>query len=111
MTASLTDRYSYPGKQALLGARAWIEDTNSSGGIGLSYRKRIPVQLVYYDDESNPRRCEELTERLIIEDEVDVLIGPYSSGLARRAAAVARRHKCVMWTMATLLIWGFSCST
>ena len=35
MTAALTGRYSLPGRQALLGAQAWVEDTNRAGGIWL----------------------------------------------------------------------------
>ena len=98
MTASLTGRYSHPDSQALIGAQAWIEDTNRSGGIWLKQQdKRLPVSLVHYDDQSDVGRCEILTERLLVEDQVDILMGPYSSGLALRAAEVAERHRTVLW--------------
>jgi branched-chain amino acid transport system substrate-binding protein len=53
--------------------------------------------LVFYDDASTAERCGVCIERLIVQDHVDVLLGPYASGLARRAAAVAQRYGRVLW--------------
>ena len=53
--------------------------------------------MVFYDDESDRHRCEALTERLILEDEVGILLGPYSSGLSLIAATVAERYARVLW--------------
>jgi branched-chain amino acid transport system substrate-binding protein len=53
--------------------------------------------LTFYDDASAPEQCAVLTERLLTEDHVDILLGPYSSGLALRAAEVAQRFQCVLW--------------
>jgi len=53
--------------------------------------------LTSYDDASVPEQCAALTERLITEDQVDILLGPYSSGLALRAAEVAQRLQRVLW--------------
>jgi branched-chain amino acid transport system substrate-binding protein len=98
MTAALTGRYSLPGRQALLGAQAWVEDTNRAGGIRLhGSRLQQPLRLTSYDDASEPDQCAALTERLITEDQVDILLGPYSSGLALRAAEVAQRSQRVLW--------------
>ena len=41
--------------------------------------------------------CEQLIARLISVDRVDFLIGPYSSGLAHAAAAIAEAHQKVLW--------------
>src|SRR5215470_91785 len=98
MTAALTGRYSLPGRQALLGAQAWVEDTNHTGGIWLhGSRVQLPLRLTSYDDASEPEPCAALTERLITEDQVDILLGPYSSGLALKATAVAQRLQRVLW--------------
>jgi branched-chain amino acid transport system substrate-binding protein len=98
MTAALTGRYSLPGRQALLGAQAWVEDTNHAGGIWLhGSRVQMLLRLTSYDDASEPEQCAALTERLLIEDQVDILLGPYSSGLALRAAEVAQRSQRVLW--------------
>ena len=98
MTASLSGRFSSQGQQALAGVQAWIADTNRTGGLYLPARaKRFPVHLIAYDDASQGERCSALTERLLVTDRVDLLLGPYSSGLARRAAAVAEAHHKVLW--------------
>src|SRR5215831_21115940 len=78
MTAALTGRYSLPGRQALLGAQAWVEETNRAGGLWLQERGQwLPLRLVSYDDTSEAQHCSALTERLITEDQVDILLGPY----------------------------------
>ena len=98
MTAALTGRYSLPGRQALLGAQAWVEETNRAGGLWLQESgQRLPLRLVSYDDTSEAQHCSALTERLITEDQVDILLGPYSSGLALRAAEVANHYQRVLW--------------
>jgi branched-chain amino acid transport system substrate-binding protein len=98
MTAALTGRYSLPGRQAMLGAQAWVEATNRAGGIWLhGSSAQLPLRLTSYDDASEPEQCAALTERLITKDQVDILLGPYSSGLALRAAAVAQRLQRVLW--------------
>ena len=98
MTAALTGRYSLPGRQALLGAQTWVEDTNRAGGVWLHDRRtHLPLRLTSYDDASDPEQCGTLTERLITVDQVDILLGPYSSGLALRAAEMANRSQRVLW--------------
>ena len=98
MTASLTGRYTGPGRQARVGVLAWIDDTNRAGGIRVRDRSmRLPVRLICYDDAGRNDRCRTLTERLIVDDRVDILLGPYASGLTRRAAAVAEKHERVLW--------------
>ncbi len=98
MAASLSGRYCAQGTQALAGTRAWAEDVNRKGGLWVeAAAARLPVRFVHYDDESDLVRCQELTERLIAEDGVDILLGPYSSGLALRGASVAAKHGRVLW--------------
>jgi branched-chain amino acid transport system substrate-binding protein len=53
--------------------------------------------LTSYDDASEPETCAAFIERLITKDQVDILLGPYSSGLALRAAEVAQRLQRVLW--------------
>ena len=96
MTAALTGRYAGPGQQALLGAQVWAEEANRRGGVLLA-GARWPLRFIFYDDASDPLQCERLTERLLGGDHVDLLLGPYSSGLCSRAAAVAHRSQRVLW--------------
>lgn len=87
VTASLTGVYAAPGSSLLEGLRMWAYDVNSRGA--LLGRK---VEIVAYDDKSDPATSAELYERLISEDRVDLLIGPYASDVTIAASEVAERH-------------------
>ena len=77
MTASLSGSYRDQGAQALAGARAWVNRVNREGGLSVeTAASRFPVRFLHYDDESDPTRCQELTERLLVDDRVDILLGP-----------------------------------
>ncbi len=98
MVASLTGQFSGQGSQALAGAAAWSRDVNETGGVFVgSYGGKLPVSLKHYDDESKAQVARSMTERLIIEDRVDLLLGPYSSVLTLAAAPVAEEHHRVLW--------------
>jgi branched-chain amino acid transport system substrate-binding protein len=86
-TASLSGVYAGPGQNQLEGLKMWAHDMNARGA--LLGRK---VELVYYDDESDPDTTRQLYQRLINDDMVDLLIGPYSSNLTLVASDVAERH-------------------
>ena len=95
---SLTGQFQLQGKQALAGIRAWAGDVNESGGIALGDGStRMGLELVYYDDASQPQQVRQATERLIDHDRVDLLFGPYSGVLSSAAAAVAEKHHQIMW--------------
>jgi branched-chain amino acid transport system substrate-binding protein len=67
------------GKQALLGARIWEEEVNAKGG--LLGRK---VELVVYDDQSNPSNVPGIYAKLLDVDKVDMIMGPYGTNWWRR---------------------------
>lgn len=97
-TLSLSGRFAAQGAQAHRGLLLWAEDMNAAGGLYVQDRSgKEPIELVIHDDESKKRRAAILTERLIAQDKVDVLVGPYSSVLTLAAASVAERHSKVMW--------------
>jgi branched-chain amino acid transport system substrate-binding protein len=66
-----------------------------------------PVKLVHYDDRSDPATSARLYERLIKEDRVDLLLGPYSSDITLAASTVAEEHNFPMLTVgaAAEAIW------
>ena len=98
MTGSLTGKYRLQGRQTLAGAQAWVRDANRNGGIRVrNLSSRIPIRLLYYDDRSDTKRCQAFAELLIQEHRVDILLGPYSSGLSLRAALVAEKHNRILW--------------
>ena len=62
------------GKAALVALRMWVEDVNAKGG--LLGRK---VELIAYDDQTNPALTPSLYTKLLDVDKVDLLIAPYGS--------------------------------
>ncbi len=98
MPASLTGQFSVQGKQALAGLQAWADDVNRSGGLIVD-RPDVPwpVAVFHHDDQSQPDRARHVTSRLIEQDAVDLLFGPYSSVLSLAAAGVAEEHQRVFW--------------
>jgi branched-chain amino acid transport system substrate-binding protein len=91
MTVALTGPYAELGKMQYEGAQMWANDLNERGALlGRS------VELVYYDDESDPAKSAELYEKLITQDGVDLLLGPYSSDITMAASSVAERHNFPM---------------
>ena len=96
VSASLTGQFSTQGQQALAGLTAWVDYVNRQGGLAVGDAK-LPVTLVSYDDGSTADNTRRATERLITDDNVDLLFGPYSAGLTTAAAEVAESHGRVIW--------------
>jgi len=97
-SVSQSGLYARQGQQALQGVRLWVDDTNTDGGLFIpELHHSVALQLIAYDDHSRRHDIEQLTERLISDDGVDFLIGPYSSGLAYAAATIAEAHQKVLW--------------
>src|ERR1700676_115662 len=75
---SLTGKYSTNGKNTQDGYDLAVKRVNETGGVqvgGKAYR----LKVVYYDDESTPARGAQLVERLINQDGVKFVRGPYTS--------------------------------
>jgi len=72
-----------------------VKQINDSGGIKVDNEKYM-LKIVYYDDKSNPNESSRLVEKLINEDKVDFLLGPYSSGITIPNSIVAQRYKIPM---------------
>jgi branched-chain amino acid transport system substrate-binding protein len=91
---SETGKYSVEGGGLKQGYDLWVNWVNERGGIDVGGTKR-PVEMIYYDDQGNPEAATQLTERLINEDNVDFLFGPYSSGLTMATSAIAERNAVI----------------
>ena len=96
ISASITGQFATQGRQALAGLTAWAEYVNAQGGLSLDGQAR-QLTLVHYDDGSLAEGARQNTERLITQDGVDLLFGPYSAGLTTAAAEVAESHGRLMW--------------
>ena len=73
----------------------WVKEVNAAGGIKLG-DKRVPIEVVQYDDRSNAEEAVRALERLINQDKVDFILSPFGTGLnlavVRRSTAKATRH-------------------
>lgn len=92
---SLTGKYSQEGKNARDGYDLAIKRINEQGGVKVG-GKAYKLSVKYYDDESTPARTAQLLERLIKQDGVKYVLGPYSSGTTKAAAPVIEKHKIPM---------------
>jgi branched-chain amino acid transport system substrate-binding protein len=88
---SLTGTYAKLGKNQHEGYQLCMKDLNARGG--LLGRK---IDLVVYDDQSLPATAVRLYEKLITEDKVDAVMGPYSSPVSEASANVTEKYKKVM---------------
>ncbi len=92
---SFTGKYKTNGKHTKNGYELAVKKVNEMGGIkvgGKSYK----LKVIYYDDESTPARGAQLVERLIKQDGVQFMLGPYSSGLTKAMAPVTEKYKIPM---------------
>src|SRR6201987_1097377 len=91
---ALTGSVAQNGKQLIIALELWRDDVNANGGL-----LGRPVELVYYDDQSNPTNVPGIYTKLITVDKVDLLLGPYAPNLAAAAMPVIMQHN-----MATISI-------
>ncbi|MFC4002952.1 amino acid ABC transporter substrate-binding protein [Prauserella oleivorans] len=92
-----TGKYSIEGRAIKRGYQMWADMVNNElGGIKVGNRKR-KVEIIYYDDQSDPEQAVRLTQRLISEDGVDFIFGSYSSGLTLAASAVTEPNKRILF--------------
>jgi len=90
-SVALTGKYARTGQEQLQGFQMWVDEINARGGL-LGQQ----VKLVHYDDESKPETGAKLYEKLITDDKVDLLIGPYSSDVTMAASTVVEKHNFPM---------------
>jgi len=93
---SETGKYAREGKDVRQGYDLWLDWVNGEGGGITVGDQSCSAAIVYYDDESDPDTITRLTEKLITEDGVDLLLGPYSSGMTMAASAIAEKYDIVM---------------
>ncbi len=87
-TLSLTGPYAATGMRYHNSFKLYVDELNARGGL-LGHK----VELKIYDDRRDSRTAVELYEKLITEDNVDLLLGPYSSRLVDTVANVMERYR------------------
>src|ERR1700756_258550 len=84
---SLTGSVANTGRVALAAQKLWESDINAKGGL-----LGRPVQLVYYDDQSNPANVPGIYTKLLDIDKVDLVVSAYSTGQTAPAMATVIEH-------------------
>ncbi|MBY8974470.1 amino acid ABC transporter substrate-binding protein [Rhodobacteraceae bacterium NNCM2] len=92
---SLTGKYSTNGIHAKNGYEFAIQKIKDNGGFKVG-DKCYNFEVIYYDDESTPARGAQLAERLIAQDGIQYMLGPYSSGLTKAIAPVTEKYAIPM---------------
>ena len=80
---ALTGPLAGGGKSALVALQMWAEDVNAGGGIF-----GRPVQLIHYDDQSNPSTVPSIYTKLLDIDKVDLVISGYATNQIAAAMPV-----------------------
>jgi branched-chain amino acid transport system substrate-binding protein len=88
---SLTGTYSALGNNQHRGYQLCAKQMNAKGGV--LGRK---IEFVVYDDQSQPATGVRLYEKLITQDKVDLVMGPYSSPITEAVANVTEKYKMPM---------------
>jgi len=91
---AMTGAVAQNGKQLLIALQLWRDDVNAKGGL-----LGRPVELVFYDDQSNPSNVPGIYTKLISVDKVDLLLGPYATNMAAAAMPVIVENNKVTITM------------
>ncbi len=92
---SLTGPLAAEAKTSKAGYDFMVKWINKKGGIPVG-KKRYKVAMVSYDDQSNANLSVQLYEKLITEDKVNFLLGPYSSGVTNAVSTISEKYKIPM---------------
>jgi len=87
---ALTGGLAGGGKQALLAMEMWANDVNGKGGL-----LGRQVELVYYDDQTNPKNVPGIYAKLLDIDKVDFVVSGYGTNLIAPALPVVIQRDIV----------------
>ncbi len=91
LSIAQTGPLSGAGKSGLVALEMWRDDVNAAGG--LLGRK---VELIAYDDQTNPAMSPRLYTKLLDVDKVDLLIGPYGTNVTAPIMPLAKRRDLLL---------------
>ncbi len=92
-SVALTGQFSKLGKLVYDGYQLWLEEVNKQGiNVG---GKRMKVEMVFYDDKSEAQSAADLTEKLITQDKVQFILGPFSSPITQQTSVIGEKYKII----------------
>ncbi|HXZ01789.1 MAG TPA: amino acid ABC transporter substrate-binding protein [Stellaceae bacterium] len=94
LSMPLTGGLAGGGKSALLGMQVWAEDVNAEGGL-----LGRPVQLVFYDDQSNGANVPGIYSKLLEVDKVDLVVSAYATNQIVPAMPIVMQKNLVFMAL------------
>src|SRR5262252_5412653 len=88
---ALTGGLSANGKPALLAMQIWKDEVNKKGGV-----LGRPVELIYYDDQTNPATVPGIYTKLLDVDKVDLVVSGYGTNLIAPLMPIAIERKLIV---------------
>jgi branched-chain amino acid transport system substrate-binding protein len=92
---SVTGKYSTNGMHTKRGYDLAVKRINEMGGVKVG-NESYKLKIQYYDDESTPARAGQLADRLIKQDGIKFILGPYGSGPTKGMAPITEKYKIPM---------------
>ena len=72
--------------------KMWVTQVNERGGLKMKDGSMRKVELIEYDDRTNPGETIKAVERLATQDKADFIVAPYGTGLNLAAAPVFAKY-------------------
>lgn len=77
--------------------KLWAEQTNAKGGLFVKeLNKKLPVEIIFYDDNSDVETCRKMVEKLIVQDKVDFMLPPWGTAFNFAVAPLVSKHKQII---------------
>ena len=87
-TLSITGKQAKAGTGQRNGIMIWVQEINERGGL-----LGRPVKAIFYDDMSDPGTGAKMMEKLVTEDKVDLILGPYGSAVSFSVSTIAEKYR------------------
>ena len=97
LSLALTGALASGGKVMMIALKLWEDDVNARGGL-----LGRPVQLIYYDDQSNGSLVPGIYAKLLDVDKVDLVISSYGTNVAAPAMPIVMQKNKLFVSMFSL---------
>lgn len=87
----ITGKMAKEGTLVKKGYDTWAEWINERGGMNVG-GKNQKVEMIYYDDKGDATTSAKLTEKLITQDKVNFILGPFSSGIVAATSMIGEKY-------------------
>jgi len=92
---ALTGALTREGNLGRDGYNLWMDTINEQGGLEVN-GKRYKIEIKYYDDKSEPQTSARLVEKLISDEGIDIIFGPFSSGVTFPVSDITERYGALL---------------